>query len=359
MLKEQREKRGLFMFLGMECLREDDGTLLVNLIVIQDELGYEWIFEGLNALQDFCKSFFEENGNLYKKTLGMEKYIRVFAHNGSRFDYYPIISELGKYTGKDPQVVFDGASIVQIKTLEGRLIFMDSLRFLTMSMKDMPKTFGVEEVKKGFFPYRLNNREYWDKVIALPTKEDFEMQFMNSKDKTEFEKWYAENIHEVYMQVQQEYENGIRKDDLWYDIFEENRAYCRDDVRVLRLCFMKFFNACQATTQIMPGVNNMTIASYCNKVWRTHHLEKDTVGLVPHKGYLQKDVQSKMAGLSRHVLLGGQTAVRRQRRGREENLHSWWALQSRRFSGRRKQCTSSWVAIFTVVRDVPTPRPSL
>ena len=172
---------------------------------------------------------------------------------------------------------------------------MDSLRFLTMRLKDMPKTFGVEEVKNGFFPYRLNNRKYWDKVIALPTKEDFEMQFMNSKEKAEFEQWYTQNIHKVYMQIQQEYENGLRKDDLWYYIFEENRTYCRDDVRVLRLCFMKFFDACRTTTQIMPEVNNMTIASYCNKVWRTHHLEKDTVGLVPHKGYLQKDVQSKMA----------------------------------------------------------------
>lgn len=97
------------------------------------------------------------------------------------------------------------------------------------------------------------------------------------------------------MQVKQEYESGGRQDDLWYEVFEENLAYCRDDVRVLRLCFMKFSDACQATTKIMPGVGNMTIASYCNKVWRTHCLEKDTVDLVLHRGYLQKDVQSKMA----------------------------------------------------------------
>lgn len=58
---------------------------------------------------------------------------------------------------------------------------------------------------------------------------------------------------------------------------------------------MKFLHACQETTQILPGVDNMTIASYCNKVWQTHHLEKDTVGLVSHKGYLQKDIQSMMA----------------------------------------------------------------
>ena len=118
---------------------------------------------------------------------------------------------------------------------------------------------------------------------------------MSTKDKQEFDAWYKENINEVYTQVKHEYESGRGQDDLWHDAFEENLAYCCDDMRVLCLCFMKFFEACPATTKIMPGMTNMTIASYCNKVWQTHFLEKDTVGLVPHGGYLQKDIQSKMA----------------------------------------------------------------
>lgn len=115
------------------------------------------------------------------------------------FDYYPIIAELGKYTAKDPQVVFNGVFFVQIKTFKDRLIFMDSLRFLVMRLKDMPKTFRAEEVKKGFFSYRLNNALYWDKVVALPTKEEFEVEFMSSRDKAEFDKWYAQNIFNIYM----------------------------------------------------------------------------------------------------------------------------------------------------------------
>ena len=54
----------------------------------------------------------------------------------------------------------------------------------------------------------------------------------------------------------------------------KTRPNCTDDVRVLRLCFMKFLHACQQTTQILPGVDNMTIASCSNKVWRTYHLER-------------------------------------------------------------------------------------
>lgn len=39
----------------------------------------------------------------------------------------------------------------------------------------MFKIFGVQEVKKGFFFYCLNNCEYWDKVIVFFLKEDFEV----------------------------------------------------------------------------------------------------------------------------------------------------------------------------------------
>lgn len=35
--------------MDMECLREESGRLVVNLIVVQDELGDEWAFKGLQA----------------------------------------------------------------------------------------------------------------------------------------------------------------------------------------------------------------------------------------------------------------------------------------------------------------------
>ena len=50
-----------------------------------------------------------------------------------------------------------------------------------------------------------------------------------------------------------------------------------------------------AMNGIWPGVDNLTIASYCIKVWRLHHLKPDTIGLVPPMGYLQRDVASKVA----------------------------------------------------------------
>ena len=85
-LKEQEEKRGLFLFLDMECPREDSGQLVANLIVVQDELGDGWVFKGFEALPQFCHSLFSEEGKLHRQSLGISKFVHVFTHNGSRFD---------------------------------------------------------------------------------------------------------------------------------------------------------------------------------------------------------------------------------------------------------------------------------
>ena len=167
---------------------------------------------------------------------------------------------------------------------------MDSLRFIPLRLEQMPGAFGVTGVKKGFFPYRLNNRDTWDRKVERPMREDFETQFMSAAEKVEFEKWYVETIENPYLHNKELKEQGLLK-----HIDQENLAYCREDVRVLRVCFLKFFEACYNTTKVMAGVNNLTIALYCNTVWRTKYLEKDMVGLIPQRlpaeGRAEQDCQ--------------------------------------------------------------------
>lgn len=57
---------------------------------------------------------------------------------------------------------------------------------------------------------------------------------------------------------------------------------------------MKFFEVCYNIIKVMVGVNNFIIVFYCNMVWRIKYLEKNIVGLILYRGYLQKDVQSKI-----------------------------------------------------------------
>lgn len=66
-------------------------------------------------------------------------------------------------------------------------------------------------------------------------------------------------------------------------------------MRVLRVCFLKFLEACIRATGIIHGVDNLTIASYSSLVWEAKFLEPGLVGLDPHKGYVRKHTQSKIA----------------------------------------------------------------
>ena len=92
----------------------------------------------------------------------------------------------------------------------------------------MPSTFGVSEVAKG------------DKCIPKPEIEDFEPDFMSASNHSEFLEWYRIAIEEPYLQRMELIDAG--QDVLsTYNIFEENMKYCHDDVRVLHVCFLKFF----------------------------------------------------------------------------------------------------------------------
>lgn len=57
----------------MECLREEDGNLKVNLIVVKDEFANEWVFEGLESIDHFADSLFNEEGELFQATLAKHK----------------------------------------------------------------------------------------------------------------------------------------------------------------------------------------------------------------------------------------------------------------------------------------------
>jgi hypothetical protein len=58
---------------------------------------------------------------------------------------------------------------------------------------------------------------------------------------------------------------------------------------------MAFRDIMLGKTGIDPLVDACTIASACNRVFRTNFLEKDTIGLVPPGGYRRSQRQSVVA----------------------------------------------------------------
>ena len=105
-----------------------------------------------------------------------------------------------------------------------RIRFIDSLNFLQMPLKDFPKTFGLDELKKGYFPHYFNkacNKSYRGNI---PAKKHYGYNQMKSDDREKFLKWYEERVNKNYIS---DFQKGIIE-------------YCRSDVDIFRRSMIKF-----------------------------------------------------------------------------------------------------------------------
>jgi hypothetical protein len=71
------------------------------------------------------------------------------------------------------------------------LRFVDSFNFMAMPLKDMPFTFGLTELKKGYFPHLFNTKENTHYRGTMPTMNTYHMEAMSSSDQVQFRLWYA------------------------------------------------------------------------------------------------------------------------------------------------------------------------
>ena len=132
-------------FFDFEC-RQETGEHIANFCVVQDEKGNEEIFRGDNTVEDFCKWVFRKE----------HKYGIFVAHNFKSYDGYLIQNYLNK-NSVQYDVICEGAKIVTLTVKEGWDIkFIDSLCFIPMRLADFPKTFGMNELCKGYFPHMFN-----------------------------------------------------------------------------------------------------------------------------------------------------------------------------------------------------------
>ena len=111
----------------------------------------EFIFEGIDTLPQFCTW-----------VLGDEnKGVTYIAHNFGGYDGQFILHYILEYGTEKPEVIMHGNTILRMKV--GRVTFLDSYQFLHMRLANFPDTFGLTEMKKGYFPHLSNtlaNQKY-------------------------------------------------------------------------------------------------------------------------------------------------------------------------------------------------------
>jgi len=154
---------------------------------------------------------------------------------------------------------------------------IDSFNFLPMALSAMPKAFDETEFKKGYFPHLFNTQENQNYIGQWPDASFYSPASMSAKSRDAFYKWYNEQKGNIF------------------DFNKEFLAYRESDVDILRRCCLKFRDLLMKETGLDPFEKSCAIAGACNRVYRTHYLKPDTIGIVSHGGYRRADKQSTTA----------------------------------------------------------------
>ena len=75
-----------------------------------------------------------------------------------------------------------------------RIRFIDSLSFFQMPLSAFPKTFGIEELKKGYFPHLFNTPDNQEYVGPLPDMKYYMPETMSVSGRKAFETWHSEQL---------------------------------------------------------------------------------------------------------------------------------------------------------------------
>ena len=173
--------------------------------------------------------------------------------------------------------IVNGAKILTLSI--PNIKFIDSLNFLPMALAEFPKTFGLTELQKGFFPHFFNKRENEMYVGCLPEKSYYDLDGMKPERKKAFDAWY---------------EDQVRQGVLFY-FQEELLKYCRSDVRLLKQGCMQFQNHFKEVTGFHPMTHCIAIAQACSVAYRQNWMPEKTIAVRPLHGWRPTYNQSKVA----------------------------------------------------------------
>ena len=250
-----------YIFYDFEAT-QNTGTHTVNLSIAQDFEGKEYIH---NSIEEFCKGFLNEKFKGYT----------FIAHNSKGYDCHFVLKWLIDQ-GIKPFCIYNGAKIMFMEIPKLSIRFIDSLNFLQMPLKSFPKTFGMNELKKGYFPHYFNKVCNKDYVGTIPSKKHYGYNQMKPDERTKFLKWYEERVSENYV----------------FEMKKEILEYCRSDVDILRRGIMKLREDFIQLENIDP-LRYITIASVCMTIYRSNYMPNKTIAIVPD--YVKTDNFSKMS----------------------------------------------------------------
>ena len=295
------------IFTDIECLLDNTHTFVPILIcytIGRDEhVFHHW---GTNCIQQFLEAIHQWGEDEKKEKGGATPEYTVFFHNLKGFDGVLTLNTLYNLNLKVTGQMGTGTKVLHFK--HKNLTFKDSLNFLNMPLANFPKTFGLEEMKKGFFPHKFSKLENLQYEGPIPNLQYFEPQHMSKVKKKECEEWHAEQVLEG---------------ETW-NFQEEMLSYCRSDVNILREGCLKFAQDTLQEAGFNPLTQCITIASTCHYFWRNHQMTPKTLAVEPIHGWGGLKINQSKIALQwlylEDLKLGGNNRIKHTRNGGEQVL---------------------------------------
>ena len=268
------------LFFDFEC-NQERGIHEPNLCVVYDEEKEVATFRGKNTVRDFCRWLFTPE---HDKSI-------VIAHNFQGYDSYFILNHLNQHA-IPYDVIYNGAKCMTLTTKRNQrrtlfdleIKFIDSINFIPMALARFPKTFGLDELCKGYFPHYFNKDENQEYVGPIPCQDDYGANYMKPEAREKFLTWHQEQVENNYM----------------FDFQHEILKYCCSDVDIMqkscklyREMFMHVTDTTHDDMGLDPFDSAITIAAYCMQVYRTKFLKKDTIALLPQHQELKRKQSHK------------------------------------------------------------------
>ena len=249
--QEEDSSYDQLLFFDFEATQEH-GIHCPNLCVVHDEEREVALFQGKDTVKQFCQWLFTPQ----------HKGCIVVAHNFQGYDGY-FIKDYLIQNAIQYEIIYRGAKSLSLKVPDWGIRFIDSINFIPMALAKFPKTFGQDELCKGYFPHMFNKDENQNYVGPIPCQNKYGVNFMKPGEREAFIAWHDEQVANNYR----------------YDFRKEIIKYCRSDVDILRKCCLLYREMFRKETDIDPFNKALTIASYCQEVYRTNFLKKDTIAV--------------------------------------------------------------------------------
>ena len=266
-----------FVYADIEALQTADRGFTANLLCYrhQDQRDIATL-KG----EDCCERFMQHLDDLaHPADRDVEEQEIILFHNLKGFDGLFILLQLYKEHRMVEKQLTVGAKVLSSQS--GPLTFKDSLCFLPMPLSAFHATFGLVELKKGYFPHEFNRPENQSYVGAIPPLSAFDPDGFSNKGKEALETWHAEQVR-----------RGVV-----YDFAKELEEYCQSDVDILQRGCEAFCQEFESHAGFNPFAKCVTIASACNLYWRKFHLPADTIAVQPPSGWRGANINHSLQAL--------------------------------------------------------------